>query len=184
MSLSAANQYLLNKMNNVAKKISLGDLLQDALGQVTLAESAKDDAETAQAAAEAAQASAEAAAASLKKLCLKAQYSFDDLGGAVGDIGLGVSLPDNAVITNVVIDVIDTLTSGGLATVAIKAQTAADLYAATAFGSITGIKQGIPNNVVANMIKTTATREITATVAVAALTGGKFNVFVEYLVSD
>ncbi|WP_416192854.1 hypothetical protein [Nitrobacter sp. TKz-YC01] len=34
------------------------------------------------------------------------------------------------------------------------------------------------------MIKTTAIREITATVATAALTAGKMNVFVEFLISD
>ena len=36
----------------------------------------------------------------------------------------------------------------------------------------------------ATMIKTTAIREITATVATAALTAGKMNVYVEYHVSD
>jgi hypothetical protein len=34
------------------------------------------------------------------------------------------------------------------------------------------------------MVKTTAIREITATVAVQALTAGKANIYVEYVISD
>ena len=34
------------------------------------------------------------------------------------------------------------------------------------------------------MVKLTASRELTATVAVEALTGGKANIFVEYIISD
>ena len=36
----------------------------------------------------------------------------------------------------------------------------------------------------ASFIKTTAEREITATVAVEALTAGKANIYVEYVISD
>jgi hypothetical protein len=36
----------------------------------------------------------------------------------------------------------------------------------------------------ASYIKTTAVREITATVAVEALTAGKMNVYLEYVLSD
>ena len=157
MALNSANTiYELNKMNNLAKKYSLGTLLgaqQDILDNI-------------------------------QERVVKAQYDFATLGGAVGDISLGVVIPVDAIITDVVIDVLTAPTSGGAATIAVKAQTAADLLAATAIASVTGILQGVPTaGTIASAIKTTAARTVTITVAVAALTAGKFNVLVKYVLS-
>ena len=124
--------------------------------------------------------------------------------------GLGVYLPDNAVIMRAWYDVVTTFTSATDAgTIAIKAQTADDLVAAIAIsdasnvydaglhGTLTAgtttLSEAGPNtrtaivnatDIVAGFIKLTAEREIICTVAVEALTAGKLVVFVEYTISD
>lgn len=114
-------------------------------------------------------------------------YDFATDGGAVGDIALRGSpvIPSGAVIVNALIYVDTVLTSGGAATVAIKTEGAADINAADAISgapwSTTGPKRGDFTATTAPIL-TTAARTITATVATAALTAGKFSVFVEYIV--
>lgn len=115
----------------------------------------------------------------------KASYSFAVDGGAVGDIALrGQTIPSGAVITDVLIVVGTALTSGGSATVAVKAQSSADLNAADAISgapwSSTGAKRGDLDADSAPIL-TTAERTITATVATAALTAGVFDVYVTYV---
>lgn len=135
--------------------------------------------------------------------------SADSTKRAVGAYGLGVYIPDNAVITSVIIDVVTTFASAGAdaGTIALHAQTANDIVSAIAISDATnvwdagvrGSKVGFPAiagstasdtsvEVAAlfagSMLKLTADREITATVAVQALTAGKMNVFVEYFISD
>ena len=112
-------------------------------------------------------------------------YSFATDGGAVGDITLrGDTIPSGAIITDVLIHVDTALTSGGAATVALKAESAADLNAADAISgapwSTTGAKRGDLDADTAP-VKTTAARSIVATVGTAALTAGKFSVYVTYL---
>lgn len=129
-----------------------------------------------------------------KKGVLVAKYDFAKQGGAVGDISLltdlnsptsYAKLPDNAIITNVVIDIVTAMAStGGAATVALKAQSAGDLLAAVDADTLSAQVQGIPNGAVANMIKLTAERTLKATVAVEALTAGKFVAFVEFVISE
>lgn len=114
-----------------------------------------------------------------------ASYDFAVDGGAVGDIPLrGQSIPQGAIITDVLIDVETLLTSGGAATVALKAESAADLNAADAISgapwSTAGAKRG-DLDADAAPVKTTAARVITATVATAALTAGKFTAIVTYV---
>lgn len=115
----------------------------------------------------------------------KASYDFAVDGGAVGDIALrGETIPSGVVITDCLIVVGTALDSGGSATVAVKAQSAADLNAADAFGgapwSTTGAKRGDFDADTAPIL-TTAERTITATVATAALTAGVFDVYVTYM---
>ena len=114
-----------------------------------------------------------------------ATYNFATLGGVAGDIALGVTIPSGAIITSAFVDIITQPTSGGSATVAIKAQSAGDILAATAKASLpVGLLDGVPDNTVANAIKCTAARELTATIGTANLTAGKFYVFVEYVQSS
>ena len=112
-------------------------------------------------------------------------YSFATDGGAVGDITLrGDTIPSGAIITDALINVDTALTSGGSATVAIKVEGAADINAADAISgapwSSTGAKRGDFDADTAP-VKTTAARSIVATVGTAALTAGKFSVYVEYI---
>lgn len=120
--------------------------------------------------------------------------------------GLGVFLPINAVITNAWVDVITTFTSATDAgTIALKAQSAGDLTAAIAISTTgdvwdAGLHGCLPGSYAeatvagdtaildaarkaASYIKLTAERELTATVAVEALTAGKLVLHVEYIIS-
>lgn len=120
---------------------------------------------------------------------LMATYDFSVLGGAVGSVnlkdanGMDAKLPENAIILDSLIDVITAPTSGGSATIAFTAQSAGDLKAATAIASYTGLVAGVPVGTAATSIKMTADRTLTATIATAALTAGKINVYVEYVYS-
>jgi hypothetical protein len=123
--------------------------------------------------------------------------------------GLGVYIPDNAIITKAWVDVVTTFADGASdnATIAIHVQSADDIIAAIAISDATnvwdagihGSKIGFPNFgadaahdsqvevaalFAATHLKMTAIREITATVAVHALTAGKANIYVEYVISD
>lgn len=122
---------------------------------------------------------------------LKATYSYAVQGGAstasinlLDTDGKAAKLPDNAVVKQVLIDVLTAPTSDGSATIALTAQSAGDLKAATAIASITGLVAGVPVGSAATMIKLTAERTVQMSVAVAPLTAGKFNVFIEYYLSD
>jgi hypothetical protein len=109
---------------------------------------------------------------------------FSLVGGAVGDLAVGITLPIKAIVRRVFFDVVTPPTSGGSATIAFKVQSAGDLKAALAIASWTGIVAGIPDGTTATMIKATAERQVYATVATAALTAGKIKVFVDYVVSE
>jgi hypothetical protein len=121
--------------------------------------------------------------------CAKAEYDFAVDGGAVSAIDLNVDLPDNAIIVSGFIEVITTLTSAGdSATIAIHANSAGDIVAAVAISAATdwdaGIKSIIPVGTGATAIKLTALRAITATIAVQAVTAGKFNVHLFYVIGE
>lgn len=120
-----------------------------------------------------------------------ARFSFDPTGVAADRTQaahpLGVILPDNAIVLGGGLEILTTFTStaGGTdkATIALHVQGANDLITATAIESGTfwdavAWKVIVPDALaaagVATPIKLSAAREITATVGVCALTGGKF----------
>lgn len=116
----------------------------------------------------------------------RAYYDFATDGGAVGAITLrGDKLPSGAVILSSVIKVDTAVTSGGAATVSIGTQAATDVRAAAtlatapALGS-TGALNGAVTRATAPVV-CTADRDVVATVAVAALTAGRFSVLIEYV---
>lgn len=135
------------------------------------------------------------------KRVFKGCYDFAIQGGAIGSIALydpgygkaqPLNLPSNFIISNVLIDGITALTSGGSATVALTSgQTAADLLTATAYSSAPfsgSMLAGIPVSA-ATAIKVPATQAapgsaVAMVIAVAALTGGQFNVHIEGFLSD
>jgi hypothetical protein len=100
--------------------------------------------------------------------------------------GLGVAIPSGAYLTRAWYDVLTTFTSGDpqddLATIALHAQSANDLVTAVAINDGGGPwDAGLHAITVSAPIKMTAARELTATVAVAALTAGKLRLFAEYM---
>jgi hypothetical protein len=115
---------------------------------------------------------------------IRATYDFAVDGGVIGDIGLGVTIPRNAVIKKGWIDVVTDLTSGGAATIALNLASAGDVLAALAVASWTGQIDCIQTGLATNMIKLADPKEITATIAAADLTAGKFHVYIEYDISD
>jgi hypothetical protein len=114
------------------------------------------------------------------------EYDFAVDGGAVSTITLraisGGPIPIGSIILSGVVEVITQLTSGGAETTALTAESAADILAATAVASMTvGNKSIIPAGTGATAIKTTAERSPSMTIAVAALTAGKFRLRLLYL---
>jgi len=116
-----------------------------------------------------------------------AEYDFAIDGGVVGDIVLrgDSDLPSGAIIVDAGINVETPVTGGGSATLALKIEGAADLQSAAAVTgapwSTAGAKRATFTATTAP-VKTTAARTVTATVGTAALTAGKFQVWVDYIV--
>lgn len=119
--------------------------------------------------------------------CVAAQFDFAKLGGAVGAYGLGVRIPAGSVICNAFARV---LTAGDsaddTATIAVHVEAANDIITAAAVSgapwSTTGAKAGIPDLATVGDYKiTTVEREVTVTIAVQALTAGKFDIFIFYV---
>lgn len=128
---------------------------------------------------------------------LKVTYDFTKLGGAVGTYKLPFyatagstgepsrTLPKGAIITGCYIDVLTAGTTSASGTIALSTgQGAGDLKAATAAASYTGIVACIPVGSAATVIKLTADSVPTATIATGAITAGKFNLHIQYMLSD
>jgi hypothetical protein len=111
---------------------------------------------------------------------VKATYDFAEHGGVVGAIPLDLTLPAGAIIYNGFANVVTDPTSGGSATVAISIQGANDLLTATAIASVTGALDLVPDGTAAETIVLTTDKTLTVTVAVAALTAGKIDVYLQY----
>jgi len=104
--------------------------------------------------------------------------------GAIGTNSLGVTIPDNAVVYDGYIDVIDVVTGTGvLATVGIDMNVNDDIFAAdtvtNAFKAV-GIVATVPLGSAATAVKSTAARAISVVVGTEAVTGGTFIVNLEY----
>jgi len=121
---------------------------------------------------------------------VQAEYDFAVDGGAVSTIVLraapdagdnqGNTIPAGSVITHGYIDVL-TAVASATGTVAVQAEAAADILAATGQAGLTlGRKSIIPVATGATAVKTTVARSITIVIATAALTAGKFRVVLFY----
>jgi hypothetical protein len=119
-----------------------------------------------------------------------ATYDFDELGGVVGDIGLGVSIPANAVIWDGFYDVITTFTTAGAdaGTIGLEAGTA-DLVAAVAVSGVgdvwdAGVQDIIADGTAANAVKVgTSAVELIVDVGGQAVTAGKAIFVVRYIIT-
>ena len=115
----------------------------------------------------------------------KAEYDFAGAGGAIGDFDLGVTIPDNALVLSCIVERLTAFTSGGSATVALKIEGANDVITATAFDNAQFTGEVVAGAAVASTkFKTTQARNVTMTVATAALTAGKYNFHIEYLIGE
>jgi len=122
----------------------------------------------------------------------KVEYDFAVDGGAVSAIGLGVNIPDNAVIVMASVDVLTTLTSSGdTATGAISVEGANDIVTAIAIndgGNPWDVGIGpliaVDPTDSSKHVKTSAAKAVTFTIAVEAVTAGKFNVYLFYVISE
>lgn len=120
---------------------------------------------------------------------LKAQYSFAVLGGSSvanlvlkDESGKEATLPAKAVIKNVLIDVLTAPI--GAASVSIGTDSSAvNLKAALTATSLTGVVAGIPVSA-ATAVKLSTQATVKTRITNANLTAGKFNVFIEYFVSE
>lgn len=116
----------------------------------------------------------------------RAYYDFATDGGAVGAIVLrGDKIPDGAVVLDTIIDVTTPVTSGGAATVSLGINSATDVRAAATLSTAPSLAAAAsPHGAVTRAtagLHSDADNDITATVAVAALTAGAFSVLVEYV---
>lgn len=112
------------------------------------------------------------------------EYDFALHGGAVGDILVGPKLlPPSAVIMDGFYDVLTQFTSGGSATLQIKAVGTDDILASTAVASLTaGVGDIVPDGTATNMIVTTAYTQLTFTIGTEAMTAGKMVVALRYAI--
>jgi len=105
----------------------------------------------------------------------------------IGAHGLGVTIPANALIVGGFMEVNTAITGDTNATLAISVKAANDIQTAAAVSdapwSTTGQKAIVPkaNTPESTGIKLTAAKEITATVATAALLTGKVTIYLYYV---
>lgn len=120
----------------------------------------------------------------------KATYDFETQDGTVGAHGSGITIPENAVIMDGVVDVQQTLTDDNddSATLAIHVEGADDVVAAVAINNATdwdkGLHDIVPDGQATNMIKTTDEREITFTVGDDEIVEGKVTVILGYIITE
>jgi hypothetical protein len=116
------------------------------------------------------------------KRVAKFRYDFDTHGGAVGDIALSDLPPVGAIVTSGMVEVNEAVTSDGAATVALTLETAGDILDATGKASLTegALIDAVAVHSAATAVKIVDATALTVTVAVAALTAGQIDVYVEY----
>ncbi len=105
-------------------------------------------------------------------------YDYAEDGGAIGFHNLDIELPENTLIMDGCVDVVDTITSAGAATIGIKVQSAVgsteDILAAAVLGTngTMGLHDIVPNGSAANAIRVTTDKQVKLDVRVAVLTSG------------
>lgn len=123
------------------------------------------------------------------KNVIRCTWDFAVQGGAVGsmllldDQGNPAILPAKAIITQVYSDTVTAVTTSAAGTLSLGANTAIDLLGATAAATFSGVQAGVPVGTAATMVKLTAQRQIAAAIATGALTAGKVNFFIDYVLS-
>lgn len=106
-------------------------------------------------------------------------FDFSQDGGSVATYSFGRLLPAGSIVTNIYSDEITALTSGGSATVQLKAGST-NLTDALAFDTGFAGTQSQALASSATAIKVSAESELKMAIATAALTAGKLRFLVEY----
>ncbi|PHR26543.1 MAG: hypothetical protein COA36_11725 [Desulfotalea sp.] len=114
------------------------------------------------------------------------EYDFARDGGALGVINLrGATLPKNAVLTSALVDVHTAVAGGAGSTISIDLASESDVRGALPLTNYTtGIKACNQNGTATNAIKLTEPKMPTITIGELPLTAGRFNVILEYVISD
>lgn len=105
----------------------------------------------------------------------------------VGALGLGVTLPANALLQRSFFYTVTQFVDGGAGTVALSCEDANNIFSAADITAITGgtVTDGVQDGTAATITGSIAAAcEITATIAVAEQTSGKLILFVEYMVVE
>lgn len=131
----------------------------------------------------------------LQQVTQKFMYDYAVDGGGVGNITLrGGTVPSGAIVTGAVIDVYTAITGATLAEAGITCQSSGDISSPLDITTFPGVGVGAMIIVAAtsslNMffapvalcIKTTQARSIVLNVTIAALLGGKFDLYITYMV--
>lgn len=126
-----------------------------------------------------------------QQLGVKATWNYAVQGGAISTINLDgadgkdVTLPSKAIITDCVIDVVTApSSSGGTGTVALTANSSGDVKAAVDADTLANQVDCIPVGSAATAVKLTAARTLSIEIASEAMTAGKINVWLEYVLSE
>lgn len=119
---------------------------------------------------------------------LELTYDVATDGGAAGTHELGISIPDNAIVTRSYLDILTrpahaSGSAGG--SLLVQVESAADVLAAKHAGTFSvGLLEGLQTGGVSAAFKTTAARIPKVVVTGDTLTAGKVKVFLEYVVSE
>ena len=107
-------------------------------------------------------------------------YDFSRDGGAAGEIALSpaYSVPKGAIVTGGYIKVDTAVTSGDAATIAVHLENAEDVLEETAIASFSA---GALIPIVTTAFVTANHGGFKVTIGTAALTGGAFTIFAEYI---
>lgn len=109
-------------------------------------------------------------------------YDFSVDAGAVGTLTFGRVLPAGAIVTKIVADELTNVTSGGSATLQLKAGST-NLTGAVAIADFAGLTApALAGSAAA--IKLAAASELSLAIATAAVTAGKVRFLVEYLLPN
>lgn len=155
-----AKHKLNNYMGQVARETNLGTIIDEGGSRVT-----KDGHQ-------------------VKNLAV-ATYDYSVLGGATttsGGSSLGVTLPVGAVITRSWVDTLVTPAGSG-ATISVHALTDQDIMVKKTASGMSVLIEGVSTGTAATMKKMTTDSTIKYVSYDAALTAGKFKVYVEYVMS-
>ena len=108
---------------------------------------------------------------------VSALYDFSVQGGAVGAIDLGVAIPDNAIILEVIADELTNIVGGGTGT---ELQVGSVAVSATDVHLVSGVAVISP----AAPVKITTPGNLELQVVTSAITAGKVRFFVRYVISE